>query len=161
VSLLGAKIGGNLDMTSVHVDGKLNLGAVQIGGDLLLRCCQTRSATFKDIDLVAARISGGVDLTGAQVTGLLNMPSAQVGETSSPASRDGRCETVSLATSCCAIPTSASSWTPATRGLRLASAGSCALSTALKWGAGYGIGYYSFRVLFWLAFYSLLGAAIL
>jgi hypothetical protein len=44
---------------------------------------------------------------------------------------------------------------------RLDSAGSCALATALKWGAGYGIGYYSFRVLFWLVFYSLLGAAIL
>ena len=44
---------------------------------------------------------------------------------------------------------------------RLGSAGSCALSTALKWGAGYGIGYYSFRVLFWLVFYSLLGAVIL
>ena len=36
---------------------------------------------------------------------------------------------------------------------RLGSAGSCALATALKWGAGYGIGYYSFRVLFWLVFY--------
>jgi uncharacterized protein YjbI with pentapeptide repeats len=44
---------------------------------------------------------------------------------------------------------------------RLGSAGSCALATALKWGAGYGIGYYSFRVLFWLVFYSLLGAVIL
>ena len=82
VGLVGAKIGGNLDMTERPCgrQGSI-LKPRRSGPTCSCACCSSRPATFRDIDPKGCEDFGQhVNLTTAQMsTGLLNMRSVQVG----------------------------------------------------------------------------------
>ncbi len=76
VSLVGAKIAGQVGMTGVSVTGTLNANTLQTG-DLFLRSDDNHPARFREVTLAGAKIAGNVDMTGITVTGPLNASGLQ------------------------------------------------------------------------------------
>jgi hypothetical protein len=70
VSLIGARVVGDLDMVAVRVDGNLNAHGLQVGGSLDFRS--------DDKDGRQASVSGAVTLEGAHIERDLNLNEAQV-----------------------------------------------------------------------------------
>jgi uncharacterized protein YjbI with pentapeptide repeats len=79
VSLYGANIGGDADMTGASVEGQLNANALQVGGSLFMRSVGKNKASFKKVDLTGSKISGQISMTGARFDGTLSADSLQVG----------------------------------------------------------------------------------
>jgi cytoskeletal protein CcmA (bactofilin family) len=70
VSLIGAKVVGDLDMVAIRVEGDLNAHGLQVGGSLILRS-ETKNGQ-------QASVSGEVTLEGAHIERDLNLNDAQV-----------------------------------------------------------------------------------
>jgi hypothetical protein len=86
VSLIGAKVVGDVDMVGVRVNGILNAHALQVGGSLVLRSgAKARQAVYGSpgsgtaIDLTSAKVAGNVEMDGVSANGL-DASSLHVGE---------------------------------------------------------------------------------
>jgi hypothetical protein len=88
VSLIGAKVAGDLDMVAVRVDGDWNAHGLQVGGSLVFRSDAEngRQASVSGaksgtaIDLTSAKVAGNVDMDGVSVNGPFDAANLQVGE---------------------------------------------------------------------------------
>lgn len=79
VTLTGAKIAGDLDMTGARFEGPLNADYLKIGGSLFMRSDDRNQAAFNTVVLNDAKIAGQADMSGARVDGALKADYLQVG----------------------------------------------------------------------------------
>jgi uncharacterized protein YjbI with pentapeptide repeats len=79
MSLNGAKIDGDVDMTGASFECKLDADSLQAGGALYMRSEGQNKASFRDVVLNGAKITGQVSVVGASFEGTLNAHSLQVG----------------------------------------------------------------------------------
>lgn len=79
VTLTGAKIAGDLDMTGARFEGSLKADYIKIGGSLFMRSDGAHKAAFKNVLLNDTRIAGQADMSGARVEGALTADYLQVG----------------------------------------------------------------------------------
>ncbi len=75
VSLVEAKIGGRLDMSSSVFKGTLDMDSASIGSDLFMG----EKAEFKAVDLRGAKIGGRLAMSGSRFKGELFMEAASIG----------------------------------------------------------------------------------
>ncbi|MFZ0494119.1 MAG: hypothetical protein WBE80_04000 [Methylocella sp.] len=78
MSLNGAKIDGNVDMSGTSFEDVLNAQALQVGQSLLMRSDGRNKASFKDVALRGAKIAGQINMDGASFDGALNASGLQV-----------------------------------------------------------------------------------
>jgi uncharacterized protein YjbI with pentapeptide repeats len=79
LSLYGANIDGDADLTGASCEGPINANALQVGGSLFMRSDSQNKASFKSVDLSGSKISGEISMAGARFDGALNADSLQVG----------------------------------------------------------------------------------
>jgi uncharacterized protein YjbI with pentapeptide repeats len=80
VRLVGASVGGDVNLDGAKVAGTLDLDSAKIGSDLFMRSNREQRAEFNEVRLVGARVGGSVELDGAKVTGALDMEAIDIGQ---------------------------------------------------------------------------------
>jgi uncharacterized protein YjbI with pentapeptide repeats len=80
VTLIGAKVGGQLSLEGATVEGTLSASELQVGNSLLMSSTERNKSSFKDVILRAAKVGGQVNLTGASVEGTLDADGLQLGQ---------------------------------------------------------------------------------
>jgi hypothetical protein len=78
VSLKGAKIDGDLNMTGAGFDGLLDAEFLHVGGSLFMRSDGDNKASFQVVNLNASTISGHIFMQGASFGGELSADSLQL-----------------------------------------------------------------------------------
>jgi len=78
VTLRGANIKDQIDMTGASFDGPLNAANLHVERDLYMRSQGGDRASFKEVNLVGAKIAGQIDMTGASFDGPLNAANLHV-----------------------------------------------------------------------------------
>jgi hypothetical protein len=171
VNLNGAKITGQIDMTGANFGGTLNAGILQVGYSLLMRTDGQNKSSFKDVNL-----TGKLHLDGFT----FNHLGGYEGETGpemrargmdwwdSWARRDPDYSPAPYA-QLAAVLTNAGDRDAANEIRYLGRVRERERETGLayvwsgflQWVAGFGIGTYTFRVLYWVLGISLLGALYL
>jgi hypothetical protein len=76
VSLINARVGGNLNLGGSKVTGKLDMDGARIAGNLFMR----QKAEFAEVILRTAHIGGQLSMTNAKVTGDLDMGQIEIGK---------------------------------------------------------------------------------
>jgi hypothetical protein len=158
VSLNGAKIDGDVDMTGASFDGALNADSMQVGGNLFMRSDAKNKASFKDVVLRGANSASVVsaDLRakpdwkcagGGLDPDYSPAPYAQLAAAlTSVGDRDAANEI---------------RYVGRVRERETETGSTYIWSGFLQWVAGFGIGAYTFRVLYWVIGISLASAALL
>jgi uncharacterized protein YjbI with pentapeptide repeats len=78
MSLAGAKVDVDVDMTGASFDGELNADSLQVGGVLLMRSEGENKASFKEVILRGANIKGQIAMIGASFDGPLDADALHV-----------------------------------------------------------------------------------
>jgi uncharacterized protein YjbI with pentapeptide repeats len=79
VTLIGAKVAGNISMIGAGFDGTLTAGLMQVDGHLFMGSFAEHKTRFKMVFLTSTRVAGDVYMSGASFDGALNAVSMQVG----------------------------------------------------------------------------------
>jgi uncharacterized protein YjbI with pentapeptide repeats len=80
VTLLGAKVAGQVSMTGANVDGDLDADSLQVGDSLLMYSRGGDRTRFKNVSLRDAKITGRIDMSGVSADGDLDAEFLQVAE---------------------------------------------------------------------------------
>ena len=79
LNLESTVIGGNLELSGVSLNGRLNAVSMQVGAHLQLSAAGAQRANFKDVTLVSAKVAGNLVISGSVFQGQLNAIALQVG----------------------------------------------------------------------------------
>jgi uncharacterized protein YjbI with pentapeptide repeats len=164
VNLNSAKLTGQVAMNGASFDGKLEAEALQAGADLFMYDAHFAHA----VNMVFAHVGGSLDLRGATLAGLDLSGASVVGDLrlGDPGKhaiwkgKNGEPGALNLHNANIGNLMDAQDAWPAKGQLHLDGFG-WLFRTALRDVAGYGIGTYTFRVLWWVLGFSLAGAALL
>jgi uncharacterized protein YjbI with pentapeptide repeats len=79
VSLIGAKVAGNVEFDGATFGGDLNADSIQVGGHLFMRSTDQNRASFKFVNLAGANVARNVLMEGAIGTDQIRMVFARIG----------------------------------------------------------------------------------
>jgi hypothetical protein len=80
VTLVSAKITGQVNMKGIKIDGKLDMNSISIGSHLIMNCNEKKEPSeFNEVDLFVGKIHGMIEMKGAKVKDTLNMASLSIG----------------------------------------------------------------------------------